>query len=171
MTASQTAFNLQRWSELVADRELAKVQGRVETDRTGRVVLHPIAPVAHGMVVAEIGFHLHEMLRTGWIMVACPISTAGGVRLADLAWASPLCLEELADRVCFPRAPEICVEVVAATDSTFEIQDRMALYFDAGAKEVWTCSTRGAVKFFGPGSIQLERSALCPEFPQKVELR
>ncbi len=32
---TRTAFNLRRWAELLADRELAKVEGRIETDRVG----------------------------------------------------------------------------------------------------------------------------------------
>ena len=34
----QTAFNLRRWAELLADRELAKFEGRVETDRGVRAL-------------------------------------------------------------------------------------------------------------------------------------
>ncbi len=30
---TQTTFNLLRWSELLADPELTKVEGRIETDR------------------------------------------------------------------------------------------------------------------------------------------
>ncbi len=29
---SQTAFNLRRWRELLADRELARIEGHIETD-------------------------------------------------------------------------------------------------------------------------------------------
>jgi hypothetical protein len=35
---TQTAFNLRRWAELLADRELAKVEGRIETDRHGHII-------------------------------------------------------------------------------------------------------------------------------------
>jgi len=34
----QTAFNLRRWAELLADAELAKIEGRIETDRYGYIV-------------------------------------------------------------------------------------------------------------------------------------
>jgi hypothetical protein len=46
---SQTNFNVARWSELVADPELARLPNRIETDRHGRlingrgVVLHQLA--------------------------------------------------------------------------------------------------------------------------------
>lgn len=32
----QRGFNLRRWAELLADRELARIEGRIETDRYGR---------------------------------------------------------------------------------------------------------------------------------------
>src|SRR4051794_1504826 len=32
----QTAFNLRRWDEVLADPDLPKIEGRVETDRHGR---------------------------------------------------------------------------------------------------------------------------------------
>jgi hypothetical protein len=35
---TQRAFNLRRWAELLADRELAKVEGRIETDRHGHII-------------------------------------------------------------------------------------------------------------------------------------
>jgi hypothetical protein len=35
---TQTEFNLRRWAELLADRELARVEGRIETDRHGRII-------------------------------------------------------------------------------------------------------------------------------------
>jgi len=36
---TQTAFNLRRWAELLADRELARVEGRIETDRHGHTIM------------------------------------------------------------------------------------------------------------------------------------
>ena len=61
---AQTAFNLRRWGELLADPELARVEGRLETDRHGHILMA-------------------------------------------------------------------------------EIREKAALYFDAGAREVWLCNTDG----------------------------
>ena len=38
---AQTVFNLHRWAELLADPELARFEGRVETDRHGHVIMSP----------------------------------------------------------------------------------------------------------------------------------
>jgi hypothetical protein len=38
----QTAFNLNRWRELLADPELARLPHRIETDRHGRILMSPL---------------------------------------------------------------------------------------------------------------------------------
>jgi Uma2 family endonuclease len=165
----QTEFNLHRWDQLVGDSELAKIAGRVEMERFGRIILYPIASASHGSYQAEIGCLLQSLLRNGRIFIACPISTADGVRAADVAWASEDCITQLENRNCFLRSPEICVEVLSPGNSETEMQEKMALYFDAGAKEVWLCETSGAMKFFADGQSVLA-SKLCPDFPAHIQL-
>src|SRR5205085_3592054 len=91
----QTEFNLRRWAELLADRDMAKFEGRVETDRHGHALLSPVADVHHGRIQAELGCLLRTFLAIGRVFIECPISTADGVRAADVAWASPDCVQEL----------------------------------------------------------------------------
>ncbi|MCZ7635147.1 MAG: hypothetical protein M5U12_03255 [Verrucomicrobia bacterium] len=38
---AQTAFNLRRWEEVLADTGLAKLPGRIETDRHGHILMSP----------------------------------------------------------------------------------------------------------------------------------
>ena len=80
------------------------------------------------------------------------------------------CIKELGNRVCFSRSPEICVEVLSPGNSDTEMQEKMALYFDAGAREVWLCETDGAMKFFA-GGVSVHASKLCPDFPKQIQLR
>jgi len=169
---AQTAFNLRRWQELLADPELAKVEGRIETDRHGHIIMSPPPAPSHGSYQSEIGYLLRTLMPNGRVLSECPISTADGVKAADVAWASPECMRVLGNRVCFPKAPEICVEVLSPSNTEAEIDEKMTLYFDAGAKEVWICSLLGEMTFFGPAKGQfMRRSALCPEFPQRIALR
>jgi len=169
---AQTAFNLRRWAELLADPELAKFEGRIETDRHGHIIMSPPPAPSHGSFQSEIAYLLRTLMRRGRVLTECPISTADGVKGADVAWASPECMRELGNRVCFPRSPEICVEVLSPSNTEAEIQEKMALYFDAGAKEVWVCAATGAISFFGaPAAKALGGSRLCPEFPKRVKLR
>jgi hypothetical protein len=64
------------------------------------------------------------------------VSTADGVKAADVAWASKAVLRELGKRECFVTAPEICAEVQSNSDTDALMEEKRCLYFDAGAKEV-----------------------------------
>jgi Uma2 family endonuclease len=169
---TQRTFNLRRWEELLADEELARVQGRVETDRHGHIIMSPPAAPSHGSFQLEIGRLLWNLLPQGRVLTECPISTVDGVKAADVAWASPERVRELGEQVCFPHAPEICVEVLSPRNSDAEIQEKKALYFDAGAKEVWLCAKSGSMSFFIAGSSRPARmSKICPSFPKQITLR
>jgi Uma2 family endonuclease len=169
---TQTAFNLRRWADLLADRELARFEGRIETDRHGHIIMSPPPAPSHGSLQSEISHLLRTLLGEGRVLTECPISTADGVKAADVAWASPERMRELGDQVCFPRAPEVCVEVMSPGNTAAELREKMALYFDAGAREVWLCSEAGVMSFFGPKAAQpMRASRLCPRFPRQVELR
>src|SRR3989454_7888678 len=142
---TQNAFNLRRWAELLADSELARFEGRIETDRHGHIIMSPPPAPNHGSFQLEIGHLLRNLMPQGRVLTECPISTADGVKAADVAWASPERMRELGELVCFPDSPEICVEVLSPSNTDVEIREKMALYFDAGAREVWLC-TRAGVK-------------------------
>ena len=103
---AQTVFNLHRWAELLADPELAKFEGRIETDRHGHIIMRP------------------------------------------------------------PPAPSL-----SPSNTEAEIQEKMARYLDAGAKEVWACAESGATSLFDTGTKSLTGSHLCPDFPKQVLLR
>jgi Uma2 family endonuclease len=168
----RTEFNMRRWTELLADPELSRIENRIETDRYGHVIMSPPPASKHGRLQARIAVLLDRNMAAGEILTECPISTADGVRAADVAWASAECIRELGDSVCFPRAPEICVEVVSPGDTTAELQEKMALYFDAGAKEVWLCAESAEMRFHGSAATKpMPRSKICPAFPTRVPLR
>src|SRR5438105_15484047 len=117
---TQRSFNLRHWAELLNDPELAKIEGRIETDRHGHIIMSPPPAPSHGSFQFEIGRHLWALLPEGRVLTECPISTADGVKAADVAWASPERMRELSDQVCFPHAPEICVEVLSPRNTKAE---------------------------------------------------
>ena len=166
--AEQTAFNLRRWAEVVGDPELQKIEGRVETDRHGRTFMSPPPAPRHGKHQADIAVLLKNFLPSGVVLTEGPVSTADGVRAVDVAWASPSCWGEVGTRACMVRAPEICVEVLSPGNSSEEISEKIALYLDAGAKEVWICGLFGAMKFHGAEGAELGCSALCHGFPKQI---
>jgi Uma2 family endonuclease len=169
---AQLAFNERRWAEVLADAELAQIEGRIETDRHGRIIMSPPALPVHGSYQSEIAYHLRTLMPQGRVYTECPISTADGVKAADVTWASPQRLAQLGNRAFFPKAPEICVEVLSPGNTPAEMKEKTALYFDAGAQEVWLCSKDGDMTFRGrEAAAPLNASRLCPTFPNRIILR
>ena len=169
---TRTAFNLRRWKVLSADSELARIEGRIETDRHGQIIMGPPPVPRHGSLQSEIAYLLRTLVPHGRVLTECPISTSDGVKAADVAWASTEFLRELGKRSCFPRCPELCVEVTSPANTEMGVQEKVALYFEAGAAEVWLCSPSGAVKFLTSATARPRKtSRLCPRFPRQVKLR
>src|SRR5439155_13007768 len=123
--AVQTGFNLRRWAELLGDRDLAKVEGRIETNRHGHIIMFPPPAPIHGRFQSRIAYLLCTLMPDGETLTECPISTADGVKAADVAWASPRRMRELGNRICFLRSPEICVEVLSPSNTESEIKEKM----------------------------------------------
>lgn len=167
---AQTAFNLRRWNEILADQSLAGFEGRIETDRHGTILMSPPPAASHGGYQSEVTFLLRQLMAEGRVTTECPISTADGVRAADVAWASPECVQQLGNRAVYPRCPEICVEILSPRNTRTEIDDKKKLYFNAGGQEVWLCSANGAMTFFNSEGA-IASSILCPKFPKRIKLR
>jgi Uma2 family endonuclease len=68
--------------------------------------------------------------------------------------------------VALERAPEICVEVLSPSNSKPEMEEKRALYFEAGAQEVWICGLDGKMEFYTADLSAASR--LCPMFPGQL---
>jgi Uma2 family endonuclease len=168
---SYHAFNLRRWKEVCEDETLAQIPGKFETNRHGNIIMMPPASGKHSSFQGEILYQLRKCLG-GKALAECPISTINGVRAADVGWYSEERFSEVRDQVAFTRAPEICVEVISPSNSQREMDEKIALYFEAGAEEVWVCTGDGEVGFYHkntPAEV-MNNSSLCREFPSKIEL-
>ena len=167
----QTAFNLDRWDVLCADKRFAGWEGRFETDRFGGIIMHYYAEFAHGDRQVDIASLLRHFLPKGKATVECPISTSEGVKVADVAWISNKRLKQVGGRAVLKGAPEICVEVLSKKNTKQEIEEKRRLYFDAGAKEVWVCERNGIMHFFLTSSPAADSgvSTLCPEMPKRLK--
>jgi Uma2 family endonuclease len=167
---SQTRFNLDRWTEIAADPRLAKLSDRIETDRHGHILMTPPPAFGHGRRQFSLGNLLSKLLPQGLVITECPLSTADGVKAVDVAWLGPdrLEIEEKPEPTILVRAPEICVEILSPTNTRGEIDEKCALYFDAGAAEVWICNLDGSMSFFVGPDHQVSASSLCPAFPARI---
>jgi Uma2 family endonuclease len=166
--ASQTQFNLARWTQILAEPALAKLPNRIETDRLGRILMSPPPAFRHSRRQFSIGALLSSLLPKGVILTECPVSTADGVKSIDVAWLAPDRPEIIQEPLVLTRTPEICIEILSPSNSVSEINEKRVLYFDAGAAEVWICNLDGSMSFFSGADHQQSTSLLCPNFPDRI---
>jgi len=159
-----------RWQELLTDPELARLPYRIETDRFGRTIMSPPPAYRHARYVGKIIRLLNRLLPDGQTNAETPVLTADGIKVPDATWISPGYSRELEAKepLVLERAPEICVEVLSPTNSLDEMNEKRALYFEAGAQEVWICGLDGNLRFYAAPGQQVDASHLCPGFPQEV---
>jgi Uma2 family endonuclease len=169
----RTAFNIERWEQLCADPFLAGLDHRIETDAHGHILMTPPAAFDHSHFQGNLIHLLKEHSpTTGIATPEAPISTAGGVKVADAIWISRERLKRSRQGKLLAVAPEICIEVLSPSNTRAEIDEKMRLYFDAGADEVWICGLDGTLRFFLVSDCDqtASSSALCPEFPPRIDL-
>jgi Uma2 family endonuclease len=164
----QTAFNLRRWEQLLRDPDLASIEGRVETDQFGEIVVSPPPTRFHANYQSRLVLLLGRLLPDGEILTECPVSTDDGVRAADVAWLSPQRSKDTANEACLSIAPDICIEVLSPSNAPQKMAEKAALYFSAGAQEVWWCEEDGMMRFFAEPGREVVASGVCAKFPKTI---
>ena len=154
------------WAEVCANPILQNLPFKIELNEWGQIVMSP-ASNRHGEYQAELGIRLRTQSATGKIISECSVQTSHGVRVADVAWASPEFVQTYGSVTPYEHAPELCVEIVSPSNTKREMDGKCALYFKVGAKEVWLCSEEGEVSFF-TSEGQLAASKLFPRFPTRI---
>ena len=164
------ASNRERWAEVLADPQWRDHPYRIETNEHGRIIMTPPAGGFHSKRQGKITAMLDRLLGDH-VLTECPISTAGGVRAADVAWSSEQRYKTIRGQIAFETAPEICVEVFSPDNTAAEMQTKRQLYFDAGAKECWICDTEGRMSYYHAAdpNTSTTKSTLCPNFPKQIE--
>ena len=156
-----------QWREVCEHPGLKDLPFKIELDEYGRILMSPVK-VSHSAFQGEIAFILRSLLKTGRTLPECAIKTTKGTKVADVAWASLDLFDIIKDQTECSVAPDICVEVISASNSQQEINEKKQLYFAAGAKEFWTCSESGVMNFFNL-EAQLNVSLIVPQFPITIE--
>lgn len=162
---------VEHWAVVCADRSLRDLPYKIETNRYNQIIMSP-ASYWHSDYQAEICRQLGLLMPGGRPAVECAVQTADGVRVPDVAWVSRELRAQHRHAISLPVAPEICVEILSFSNGREEILTKMQLLFAAGAREVWLCDWTGRVDFYHSGAgepQQLERSALCPDFPVQID--
>lgn len=67
----------------------------------------------------------------------------------------------------YPKAPELCVEIVSPSNSEAEIAEKVALYLETGAHEVWVIYEDRRLDIFNRGGAATE-SGLAPDVASEL---
>lgn len=122
---------------------------RLELIRGELKVMSPSKPL-HGIVCAEIAAELRDFVRehglgrvfgaeTGFVVERDPDTVLG----VDAAFVSRERLSAVEDlNSFFPSAPDLAVEVLSPSNTRREMDEKVALYFGAGARAVWVFNPR-----------------------------
>jgi Uma2 family endonuclease len=156
------------WQEVCEHPSLKDLPFKIELNEFGKIIMSPVK-LYHSIFQGEIEFLLRSLLKNGKAMPECAIKTSKGTKVADVAWVSSDLLAKIKHEFEASIAPEICVEILSSSNSKKEMLEKSALYFEAGAKEVWLCDENGEMCFFNPQQ-QLKQSQLVPAFPLKINI-
>jgi len=155
-----------RWEEIVHDPSLRDLPYKVETNAAGQIVLSP-----HSAEHADFQEDIQDLLRAhapeGRQPPAYPITTSEGVKQADVVWMSAERRADMKKTGDPPTlAPEICIEILSPNNRWANMEEKIGLYREAGADEVWVVGTDRQVRFFG--EEERGTSTLVPDFPTEV---
>ena len=136
-----------QWSEVISNPLLQDLPFKIELNKFGNILMSP-ASNQHGRLQVQISINLSNKLPQGEVIAECSIETHEGVKVADVAWASNEFISTFAYKTPYPKAPEICVEIVSPSNSKAEIVNKVNLYLAKGAHEVWIVYENGRVDTF-----------------------
>ncbi len=135
------------WQEVIENPFLQNLPFKIELNKWGKILMSP-ASNNHGRWQFEVGTLIKQKKQSGTIITECSIKTLYGVKVANVAWLSDEFVEKYGFITPYDIAPEICVEIVSPSDSKEEMEEKIKLYLNQGAKEVWLCNQKGEISYY-----------------------
>jgi Uma2 family endonuclease len=136
-----------KWQEVLNNPFFNDVPFKVELNKFGQILMSP-ASNKHGIIQNKTARNIEKEKRNGVVIIECSILTSEGVKVADVAWASDEFIAEFGDQTPYPKAPEICVEIISPANTQAEMTEKTRLYLEKGALEVWMVSLDNELKIF-----------------------
>jgi len=155
------------WQQVSEHPSLQNLPFKIELNERGQILMSP-AKVAHSAYQGEIEYFLRSILKKGKTLPECAIWTRKGTKVADVAWVSQQRFSTIKHETECSIAPEICIEVCSDSNTNEEMEEKRQLYVEQGAKEVWICEN-GHINFYN-AQQKIEKSALVPEFPNRIDI-
>ena len=155
------------WQEVCEHPSLQDLPFKIELSEKGEIIMNAVK-VIHSLYQGEIEYLLRTLLKGGRTLHECAIKTSKGIKVADVAWATLDTVRRIKDEVECSIAPEICIEVLSSSNTVDEMSEKINLYLEKGAREIWICEN--GVMYFYNTDGKLEHSIFAPSFPKKIEI-
>jgi len=149
------------WAEVINNPLLKDLPFKIELNKFGKILMSP-ASNQHGRIQMRIGNNLMNKLPGGEVIAECSIQTSEGIKVADVAWASDEFINTFAYKTPYPKAPEICIEIVSQSNSKAELSEKVDLYLAKGSHEVWMVYEDGRILTFSHTG-EIENSVIAAE--------
>ncbi len=155
------------WHRVLTDPQLRDLPFKIETEEPDRIILSPHKArrsLQQGRLVRLLAQYMPE----GELAVEFAVETPRGVKVPDVVWisatrAANMPLDDEASRVM----PELVIEVLSRSNSKQQMAEKVQLYSDSGAQEVWLCDADSRLTFYD-ASGERDASSLAPSFPRAV---
>lgn len=149
-----------QWQEVIANPYLKDLPFKVELNDRGIIEMSP-ASNRHAWWQSRLAQLIRISIGHGETLTEASIQTANGVRVPDVIWVSADFLTRQNWATPFTRAPELCVEIVSPSNTRIEMLDKIRLYLEAGASEVWIVSESGQLEIENRDGLMAD-SSLVP---------
>jgi len=124
-----------RWRAMCDDPMFEDIAAKIELTEWGEILMSPVGK-SHGIAAMCAAEALRQALG-GHTMGKVGITTPIGVRAPDVAWCSDRYLASHPEETPLSTAPEICVEIVSASNALPKLREKAMAYVHAGAVEAW----------------------------------
>jgi Uma2 family endonuclease len=140
----------EHWRQLATDPLVAAIPFKVELNEKGAIEVSP-PTTRHAFLQSFVSHELRLQRPDGTTFTECPVETEIGMRIPDVVWASPEFMQVHGTESEFRAGPDLCVEVLSPTNTRAEIDEKIAAYLAAGAREVWVVGADGVPEIHTTG--------------------
>jgi Uma2 family endonuclease len=138
---------------MTRDPLLAQIPYKLELNERGSMEVSP-ATTRHASLQALLASELKRLKPGGITLTQCAVETELGVRVPDVAWASPDFVLANGLDTPLPNAPDLCIEMLSRLNPRAQMLDKVTAYLAAGAREVWLVSEDGSLEILSARGVQ-----------------
>ncbi len=150
------------WAGVIDHPLFRDLPFKIELNRFGQILMSPASNL-HGRTQSRMVVALARHRRSGEVITECSVETSGGVKVADVAWASDEFIAAFGYETPYPKAPEICIEITSPSNAPAEIEHKIELYLAKGALEVWVVDQNEELVVHSHVG-ELAESGIVPDF-------